>query len=95
MILFREEIALAMELRTEGCTWKSIGYGLGVSAAAIEESVRRAKRNGRQPRPPVLAPKSRSDDLQTDHAGGEGGDVDAGTAPVSGVGKAVGDDAFR
>ena len=94
MNLYAEEIALAMELRTEGLTWKSIGYGLGVSAVAIEESVRRAKRNGRQPRPPVLAPQSRGDDLQADHAGGAGGDVDAGAAEFSGVGKAVGGDAL-
>ena len=41
-----EEIALAMELRTEGVRWKIIAYGLGVAKSTIVSAVAKAKREG-------------------------------------------------
>ena len=40
------EIALAMELRTEGVQWKLISYGLGVSDVALKKALKRAEQEG-------------------------------------------------
>ena len=45
-LLGNAEIALAMELRTEGVRWKLIAYAFGVTEATMADTVRRAKRNG-------------------------------------------------
>lgn len=44
--LTNEEIALAMELRQEGITWKIIGIGLGKTAEAVRTAINYAKRHG-------------------------------------------------
>ena len=46
MKLNNAEIALAMELRTEGGSWKTIAYGVGVSLQYLFHSVEKAKREG-------------------------------------------------
>ena len=45
-ILFDEEIALAMELRVWGCTWKVIAEGLGIRADTLNKRVKSAEREG-------------------------------------------------
>jgi len=40
------EIALAMELRSEGVSWKLIGYGLSVRPDTIHKAVRYAEKVG-------------------------------------------------
>jgi len=44
--LGNRELALAMELRAEGCTWKVIAGGLGVSPLTLPDAVKKAKREG-------------------------------------------------
>lgn len=52
MRLYREEIALAMELHNEGCTWRNIAIGLGVNCPDIlRDTVRRAEVHGAKERP--------------------------------------------
>ena len=46
MKLGNAEIALAMELRTEGVTWKVIARGLSVGTQYLVNRVRRAEREG-------------------------------------------------
>ena len=46
MKLGNRELALAMELRAEGCTWKIIARGLGVSPLTLPDAVKKAKREG-------------------------------------------------
>lgn len=41
-----EELALAYELRQEGCCWGRIALGLGCSAAYLEQAVRDLTRGG-------------------------------------------------
>jgi hypothetical protein len=42
-----EEIALAMELRSEGCSWKIIAYGMGVNdPSSLCRRVKNAEREG-------------------------------------------------
>ena len=48
----REEIALAMELRQWGATWKSIARGLGVHPCAIRKAVQLAEIKGYKAFPP-------------------------------------------
>jgi len=40
MTIGRAELALAYELRQEGCSWKVIAIGLGVDAAKLTSAVR-------------------------------------------------------
>lgn len=40
------ELALAYELRQEGCRWKRIADGLGINANTLHKAVTRAKRDG-------------------------------------------------
>jgi len=40
------ELALAMELRTEGITWKLISYGLGVDPETLINRVSQVEREG-------------------------------------------------
>ncbi len=44
--IHREEVALAMELRTWGAGWKAIGLGLGVHPCAIRKAVQLAEMKG-------------------------------------------------
>jgi len=44
--LGNNEIALAIELRQEGCTWKVIAYGLSVNPNFLCCAVNKAKREG-------------------------------------------------
>lgn len=44
----REDVALAYELRQEGCSWKLIGYGIGCGSDAIRKAVRSAEQRGIQ-----------------------------------------------
>lgn len=44
--LANAELALAMELRDSGMTWKIIAYGLGVTTEHLINRVARAKREG-------------------------------------------------
>jgi hypothetical protein len=44
--VYREEVALAMELRTWGATWRVIGHGLGMNPDTIRRAVREAKAKG-------------------------------------------------
>ena len=96
-LIYRDDIALAMELRTEGCSWANIAIGLGVHCPEVlRDTVRRAQRNGRESRPsPILAPQGSSDDLQATDQGGEGARADAGAAVIPRLGEAVGHDALR
>lgn len=43
------ELALAMELRTEGVAWKLIAWGLGVTCDTAIKSVALAKKTGMRP----------------------------------------------
>ena len=45
-MLFNQEIALAMELRSEGCCWKYIAIGLGVYHHHLRRVVNQAEREG-------------------------------------------------
>ncbi|UNY40240.1 hypothetical protein KLEP174_gp52 [Pseudomonas phage vB_PcuM_ KLEP17-4] len=40
------DIALAYELRQEGCEWKRIAQGLGINARALKSAVNRAMYRG-------------------------------------------------
>jgi hypothetical protein len=42
------EVALAMELRTEGVSWKIIAYSLGTRADTLMKRVKKAQANGMQ-----------------------------------------------
>lgn len=44
--LTREELALAYELRQEGCCWKRIAQGLGCNADDIKQAVNHAIKYG-------------------------------------------------
>ena len=44
--LLNREIALAIELRSEGCGWKVIAEGLGVNADYLCRVVNQAKNEG-------------------------------------------------
>lgn len=44
--IYRDDIALAMELRTWGAEWKQIGRGLGFNHESIRKAVQRAERGG-------------------------------------------------
>jgi len=44
--LFNNELALAMELRQEGCTWKIIAYALSVTPGYLCRVVKQAEREG-------------------------------------------------
>jgi len=44
--IYRDDIVLAMELRTWGAQWKQIGRGLGFSHEALRRAVQRAERGG-------------------------------------------------
>ena len=46
MKLGNDEIALAMELRTEGICWKLIAWGLGCDTEHLINTVKKAKREG-------------------------------------------------
>ena len=45
-IIYRDDIVLAMELRTWGAQWKQIGRGLGFNPEALRRAVQRAERGG-------------------------------------------------
>jgi len=45
-LIYRDDIALAMELRTWGAEWKQIGRGLGYHYESIRRAVRVAERGG-------------------------------------------------
>tara|TARA_R110002049_G_scaffold281333_1_gene460845 strand:+ start:12264 stop:12482 length:219 start_codon:yes stop_codon:yes gene_type:complete len=49
MRLTGDDIALAMELRTEGVHWRHIATGLGCSRKTISRAVRAAERDGYVP----------------------------------------------
>jgi len=44
--LTNHDLALAMELRTEGCEWKVIARGLGCDWDHLRQEVKRAKTRG-------------------------------------------------
>lgn len=44
MTITREQIALAMELRTTGMIWRLIGYEVGLTEGQIKGAVARATR---------------------------------------------------
>ena len=44
--VYREEVALAVELRAWGAGWKAIGRGLGLHPDTISKAVRRAESKG-------------------------------------------------
>ena len=45
-VLLDDEVALAMELRVWGCTWKVIAEGLGIRADTLNKRVKSAEREG-------------------------------------------------
>ena len=45
-LIYRDDIALAMKLRTWGAEWKQIGRGLGYHHESIRRAVQRAERCG-------------------------------------------------
>lgn len=46
VVIPRNEIALALELRVEGCCWKRIAQGLGHDPDALRLTVKNAVRDG-------------------------------------------------
>ena len=58
--LFRTEIALAMELRLEGCQWQYIASGLGVNRQTLQRAVKYAEINGWPAEAPAVCSKIRT-----------------------------------
>ncbi len=46
MKLYNRELALAMELRTEGCSWRNIAWCLGCNWEYLRDRVKQRQREG-------------------------------------------------
>jgi len=82
-LIYRDDIALAMELRTWGAEWKQIGRGLGYHHESIRRAVQRGERCG------YAATTARGTDQGAIDIGAETGSVGESPAAFAWAGRDI------